>query len=85
MTTPKNQKPAAAKAASETQEASAAEQEAPAATGAVLQVEAISEQGRFRAGYRFTREAQQLPLADLTKEQIRAIKADPMLRVKEVA
>lgn len=51
---------------------------------AVLEVTAKSKQGRWRAGVRFSRTPTRLPVNDLTTEQISALKADPMLNVKEV-
>lgn len=48
-----------------------------------LWVEAVSEQGRFRAGHKWTREGEAVALQDLTKEELHALKTDPMLRVKE--
>lgn len=44
----------------------------------VLRV-ASTREGFRRAGFSFTREPQDLPLADLKKEQIEAIKGDPSL------
>lgn len=49
----------------------------------VLEVTAKSEQGRWRAGFRFSRTPTRLPLSELNAEQISALKADPMLSVKE--
>ena len=37
-----------------------------------------------RAGLVFTREAQDVPLSDLTKEQIKAIREEPLLAVADV-
>lgn len=77
MTTPKNQKPAAAKAAP-------AKKEQITGDMPGLWIEAISEQGRFRAGHHWTREGMGIALKGLTEEKIAALKSDPMLRVKEV-
>lgn len=49
-----------------------------------LWIEAVSEQGRWRAGHRWPREGAGVALHTLSAEVIAELKADPMLRVKEV-
>lgn len=77
MTTPKNQKPAAAKAAP-------AKKQQITGDMPGLWIEATSEQGRFRAGHHWSREGMGIALQGLSEEKIAALKSDPMLRVKEV-
>jgi len=48
----------------------------------VLRVASTREQFR-RAGFEFSRAARDLPLSDLSKEQIEMLKADPSLVVVE--
>lgn len=48
-----------------------------------LIVQSVTEQGRWRAGHKFTRTP--VTLDDLDEVQAAAIKADPMLIVKESA
>lgn len=74
---------AEAKAKADAEAAAQAEAEATTKKPG-LRIEAISEQGRYRAGHRFTREASVLALADLSDAQINALKTDPMLKVQEV-
>jgi len=50
-----------------------------------LWVEAVSEQGRWRLGFQFTREGVGIALDGLSEAEVAALKGDPMLRVKEVA
>lgn len=49
-----------------------------------LWIEAVSEQGRWRAGHRWPRKGEGVALHTLSTEVIAELKADPMLRVKEV-
>lgn len=48
-----------------------------------LWIKSVSEQGRRRAGFQFTREPYGIALSALTEDQIVALKADPMLIVEE--
>ncbi|ODC03232.1 hypothetical protein BFW38_06435 [Terasakiispira papahanaumokuakeensis] len=49
-----------------------------------LWIEAVSEQGRYRAGIHWSREGQGIALDGLPESQIQALQSDPMLKVKEV-
>ena len=49
-----------------------------------LWIEAVSEQGRYRAGSHWPREGQGIALDGLPESQIQALQSDPMLKVKEV-
>lgn len=49
-----------------------------------LWIEAVSEQGRYRAGIHWPREGQGIALDGLPESQIHALHSDPMLKVKEV-
>lgn len=57
----------------------------PAAGPANVGLQVVSSSDGFRrAGFAFGREPRVLALADLTPEQVDAIKAEPMLAVVEV-
>ncbi|WP_313036585.1 hypothetical protein, partial [Stenotrophomonas acidaminiphila] len=47
-------------------------------------VRSVSELGRWRAGRKFTRAGETLNVASLSKEDLDAIKRDPLLRVIDV-
>ncbi len=44
-------------------------------------VKSVSEQGRWRAGRKFTRAGETLDIASLTQEELDAIRRDPLLQV----
>lgn len=50
----------------------------------MLRIRSIPEAGFYRAGMRFTPEGVDVDPKMLTAEQLKAIQAEPMLRVEEV-